>query len=208
LNVRTALLGLFVMLTLVFASTTLYESITRTTIVSTTTSTVASTIPSAYNEVANSYEEHLLLLEGQWPFPFLTGYSPNATIEWKGGAGRWDGNYTGSRLGNVTLGGPLWNQQYLLVYCENQTIATKDGYWIVNSSFDFAGNNTGGPGVYAPPFVGAFWGTVAAQDSYAYIDKMWLIVNETWTFQSVGQGGYPAHCTSDVGLFPLQTGPG
>jgi len=209
LNVRTALLGLFVVLTIVFASTTFYESTTTTTIVSTTTSIAVSTIPSAYNQVANSYVEHLLLLEGQYPFPFLTGYSPNATIEWKGGAGRWDGNYTGAgALGNVTLGSPLWNQQYLLVYCENQTIATKDGYWIVNSSFDFAGNNTGGPGVYTPPFVGAFWGTVAAQDSYAYVDKMWLIVNETWTFQSVGQGGYPAHCIDDVGLFPITSEPG
>jgi hypothetical protein len=210
LNVRTALLSLFVVLTIIFASTTLYESATRTTTVSTTTSTtVVSSISSAYNQVADSYAEHLLLLEGQWPFPFLTGYSPNATVEWRGAAGRWDGNYTGSgALGNVTMGSPLWNQQYLLVYCENQTITTKDGNWIINSSFDFAGNNTGGPGVYTPPFVGAFWGTVTAQDSYAYVDNMWLIVNETWTFLSVGQGGYPAHCTADFGLFPFQTGPG
>ena len=39
LNVRTALLGLFVALTIVFASTTVYESGIRTTLTSTSTST-------------------------------------------------------------------------------------------------------------------------------------------------------------------------
>lgn len=43
LNARTALLGLFVALTIVLASTTVYESGTRTTLTSTSTSTIAST---------------------------------------------------------------------------------------------------------------------------------------------------------------------
>lgn len=43
LNARTALLGLFVVLTMVFASTTVYESGTRTTLTSTSTSTSTAT---------------------------------------------------------------------------------------------------------------------------------------------------------------------
>jgi len=44
LNARTALLGLFVVLTIVFASTTLYESGVRTTLTSTSTATTTSTV--------------------------------------------------------------------------------------------------------------------------------------------------------------------
>jgi hypothetical protein len=44
LNVRTALLGLFVVLTILFASTTVYESSIRTTLTSTSTSTSTSTV--------------------------------------------------------------------------------------------------------------------------------------------------------------------
>jgi hypothetical protein len=44
LNAKTALLGLFVMLTIVFASTAVYESSIRTTLTSTSTSTSTSTV--------------------------------------------------------------------------------------------------------------------------------------------------------------------
>ncbi len=44
MNVRTSLLGLFVVLTIVFASTTVYESGIRTTLTSTSTSTSTSTV--------------------------------------------------------------------------------------------------------------------------------------------------------------------
>lgn len=43
MNVRTALLGVFVALTIVFASTTVYESVIRTTIIATSTSTATAT---------------------------------------------------------------------------------------------------------------------------------------------------------------------
>jgi hypothetical protein len=58
MNVRTPLLGLFVALTIVLASTTLYESTSRTTVTSTSTATTTATstqvLPCAGQQVWNS----------------------------------------------------------------------------------------------------------------------------------------------------------
>jgi hypothetical protein len=61
----------------------------------------------------------------------------------------------------------------LLVSNETQTIGPDGSLWVVNSTFNFAGNST---------LVGSFEGTIAAQDSYVHISNTWLIARETWNF--------------------------
>jgi len=97
LNVRTALLGLFVALTIVFASTTAYESGTRTTLTSTSTSTSTttsvSTITSTTTEtttitstfdltkaLTDAYLSHIGAIESKNATALAAQYEANATL--------------------------------------------------------------------------------------------------------------------------------
>ncbi len=74
MNVRTALLGLLVMLTIVFASTTVYESGIRTT-VATTTSVVDPT-----QAIRDAYLFHIFDIASENTIALAAQYATNATV--------------------------------------------------------------------------------------------------------------------------------
>jgi hypothetical protein len=97
LNVRTALLGLFVVLTIVFASTTVYESGVRATLTSTSTSTVTATSVSTTTStttqtttvtstldltktLTDAYLSHIGAIESQNATALAAQYETNATL--------------------------------------------------------------------------------------------------------------------------------
>ena len=149
-----------------------------------------SAIPDAYDQVASAYANHLLNLEAINPGDFLSGYEGNATVGWKGYSGGCDGNYTGIGEIGTLMEALLANDSYLFVSNETQTITTEGNHWVVNSTFDFAGNSTAEKSI-ASPFVGFFNGTIAALDSFVspgnpgilgpYSYPV-LISSETWNF--------------------------
>ena len=92
MNVRTALLGLFVVLTLVFASTTVYESGIRTTLTSTSTSTSTSTVTATRvstitrtsfmdptQALKDAYLSHIGAIESRNATALAAQYETNAT---------------------------------------------------------------------------------------------------------------------------------
>lgn len=177
-------MGFLVVLTIVFGTTTVYESTLRTTITSTITSTVVttvSTIPSAYGQVATAYENHLLDLEATNASSFLGGYEENATVQWRGVSGGCDGNYTGLSEFGPLFGMLMSDQQYLIITNETQTIRSAGDNWAVNSTIYLVTNSTANKSI-ASPFAGVSEMTVAAQDSYAKFDGSWMITHETWNF--------------------------
>lgn len=184
MNVRNALLALFVALTVVLASTTAYEAGVKTTVTSTTTSTVVttvSTVPSAYGQVATAYENHLLDLVAINTSSFLGGYWKNATVQWKGFSGGCDGNYTGASEFSPLFATLMSDQQYIIVTNESQTIKQTGDNWVVTSTIYLVANSTGNKSI-ASPFAGFSEMTIAAQDSFANADGRWVIANETWNF--------------------------
>jgi hypothetical protein len=93
LNAKTALLGLFVALTIIFASTTVYESGIRTTLASTSiairmstvtstttqTTTVTSTLDLT-NALQDAYRSHIGAIESQNATALAAQYEINATL--------------------------------------------------------------------------------------------------------------------------------
>ncbi len=93
MNVKTALMGLFVVLTIVFASTTVYESGIRTTLTSTSTVTSVSTITSTTTEtttvtstldltkaLTDAYLSHIGAIESQNATALAAQYEANVTL--------------------------------------------------------------------------------------------------------------------------------
>jgi hypothetical protein len=155
-----------------------------TTAVTTTTTTLisvstVSTVPDAYDQVASTYANRLLLLDAMNTSALVSGYETNATVEWKGDSGGCDSNWTGDIA--RPLGALLANDTNFLVSNETQTIKAEGNHWIVNSTFDFVGNSTADKS-FALPYVGTFEGAIAAQDSYVHVGATWLITSETWNF--------------------------
>jgi hypothetical protein len=141
------------------------------------TTTTVSTISDAYDQVAATYANQLLLLNSKNASAFASRYESNATIEWKALSGGCDGNYTGSKEISQLFGGLLNNTDSFLVSNETQRMGTEGNYWVVNSTFDFAGHGNG-----LKPFAGNFEAAIAAQDSYLHVGNAWLIASETWNF--------------------------
>ena len=141
--------------------------------VTSTTTAATSTIPDAYQQVANAYADHLLLLEARNVTGLMGGYEDNATIEWTGNMPDLVGTYNGSNeihaLLNDSFPGDMVN---LTLSNETQTMAGHQGrYWVVNSVFEWAGYSSR---------CGVVNGKIAAQDSYVYSNEAWLIARETW----------------------------
>jgi hypothetical protein len=157
-----------------------------TTILSTLTTTfTAVSTESApqdeYEQVADAYVDHILMLDGRNVSALMSGYEDNATIMWKGLSGGCDGNYSGSSAILALLGMMLTNEQYFLVSNETQVLQAVGNNWLVSSTFSFSGDSTGNHSVDIP-FVSSYEGTVSAQDSYVKAGKTWSIASETWDF--------------------------
>ena len=146
--------------------------------------TATETAAGAFDQVASSYANHLLLLDARNASALLSGYEVNATVEWKGVSGGCDGNYSGAGIG-IVLGDLLNRSTSLVVSNETQAIEAGGSHWVVNSTFDVLGNNTA---------VGIFHATIASTDSYVYDGGRWMIANETWNFLHYDSSfleGYP-----------------
>jgi hypothetical protein len=132
-----------------------------------------STAPDAYNQVASTFTNQLLRLDSKNIQSLTSGYEVNATVEWKGKAGACYGNYSGSAEIGTMLHRFLANVTYIFLSNVSQSIGTEGNRWVVSSTFNFTGNSS---------VIGAFEGTVTAQDSYVKIGNTWLISSETWNF--------------------------
>jgi hypothetical protein len=191
MNTKNVLLGIFVILTLVFASLTLeeYSQVTPTqTLTSTTTATMTVTAPDAYpeGEVANAYATHLAQLSDRDITALGAGYESNATMEWTGVGPGWNGDYSG--VGNIKI---LWASVIgkfinFSVSDEHQSIGINGDVSLVNSTFDFRGWSyyVCGP-QFVPPLAGNMTGSVTAQDVYERVStnsSSWSIARETWNF--------------------------
>jgi hypothetical protein len=102
LNVRTGVLGLLVALTIVLASTTIYESGARTTVTSTSTTTSVSTVTSTTTQtttftstvdltktLTDAYASHIGAIESRNATGLAAQYETNATLQysvWNGSA--------------------------------------------------------------------------------------------------------------------------
>jgi hypothetical protein len=143
--------------------------------------TTVQTIPDAYDQVASSYANHLLLLDSANTSALMDGYAGNATVEWKGNSGGCDGNYTGTGEIVAPLMALLANDSQFVVNNETQTITPAGSHWVVESSFVFAGSSNPNKNATSP-YLGIFDGTIDAKDSYVSVGHAWLITDETWNF--------------------------
>jgi hypothetical protein len=141
--------------------------------------------PDFYDRIASAHANKLLLLDARNISALANEFESNATVEWKGYAHGLQaghgptantdlrGNYTGSQEIKTMLSEFLNNAYYFLVSNETQLISPRENYWVVNSTFHFAGNSS---------TIGTFEGTIIGQDFYVHVGSMWLIANETWDF--------------------------
>lgn len=177
MNARSTLLALFLVLTVVFASTTVYESGIRSTLTSTSTLAVTvtvSTVPVAYQELANVSTNHLVAIQSRNVTAMLLGYESNATLRLMGSASGLAGTYHGvseiAALMNVSF--PARVENLTLSDVSQTVIGPRGSYWVVNSSFNWEGYSV---------IDGSVSGTILAQDIYVHqANGTWAIANETW----------------------------
>ncbi|HUK75023.1 MAG TPA: hypothetical protein VLU99_04460 [Nitrososphaerales archaeon] len=144
------------------------------TLTSTTTVTSVSTVPGAYEQVSSSYANFLSLLGSRNAAALEGEYESNATVVWEGAAPGFAGNYSGTSNIEILLSALFTNiVPEFKVSNETHTIGPEGSTWVVNSTFDFAGNGTA---------TGKVWGLIAASYSFPHVGGTWLISQETWNF--------------------------
>jgi len=176
MNPKAASLGVGVVLLLVGAFAGYLYGVNSAPAKTTTSVTTVASL-NGYDQVATAYANQLLLLNSRNASAVASRYESNATIEWTGqavgleGCGL-SGNFTGAKNFTALIG--VFQARHegdLIVSNETQRIQPGGSHWVVDSTFNFAGNSS---------LVGSFEATVAAQDSYAYIGNSWLITEEIW----------------------------
>jgi len=144
------------------------------TVTSTTTITTTSTAMGAYEQVAGAYEGYLSTLNSSKASALQSDYERNATIVWTGASPGLAGTYAGSSNIEILLSQFLTDLvPKLTITNETHTIGPEGSTWIVDSTFDFAGNST---------IVGKVSGIIAANCSYTDNDNSWLISRQVWNF--------------------------
>jgi hypothetical protein len=190
MNPRTALVASGVIALLVGAlAGYLYgiDSTPRATTTELSTVTV-STSASAYDQVADSFANHMLFLSERNATAIASQYAGNATVTWVEAIGEYGlaglynrteipllmrvsfiGKGTSFTTGNLTLA-------ITVISADSAT---------VNSTFEIFGQGFYVAAIPGPVYT-AFNATVSAEDSYAYSmpNNAWLISNETWSFTS------------------------
>jgi len=207
LNARTALLGLFVVLTIIFASTTIYESGTRTALTSTSiststeirmstvtsTTTQTTTVTSTFDlakALTDAYLSHIAAIESGNMTALAAQYEANATLYAPQDGNR--GNYFDG-VANITsfYRGELSNQcppcigvDFPFAGVANET------YSIITSKDHNAGNVTSQLilyGIGGPYGQSTFTNGERFGISYVLQGDRWLISTESLTQIS---GGY------------------
>jgi hypothetical protein len=170
---------------------------TTTTVVSTTTTTVtsmsttaatssanstATNTSAAYKQVASAFASHTALLNSRNISGLEAEYWIDSSINWTGvyspesdfGPYQIESNLQAffGQFDNFTIS----NETYTISPSnESSTFAPEGSYWVVNSSFVFAGYGDG---------AGKINGSILAQDTYVSIDGAWTISGETWDWLS------------------------
>lgn len=180
------LLAIFVVLTLVFATATVYEAtVVQPARVSTTISTV--TVPSStVDQVSSVYVNHLMTFGSKNLSALVSQYEGNATIVYRGQAAGLAGNYTGTANISQLLASLISRNGAVFFFIANesqpsiQVVPTGSANSalavVVNSTFGFGGDS----GLY-----GVFNGTVSARTTFVHggaNGTSWLISEETWNF--------------------------
>lgn len=155
-----------------------------TTVLSTTTATLTiSASATPYDQLAESFANHMFFLSERNATAIASQYAQNATVVWTGKSEGFDGLYNRTTIpllmqksfigrgGSFGIGGVT--RSMVNVSAASAT---------VDSTFDIFGQDYN----FFPPggFATTFNGTISAQDSYVYsiANDAWLISNETWNF--------------------------
>ncbi len=186
MNSRSLLPIIGVMLLLVGAFAGYMYGVSSTSARTTTKTTLVSSLGD-YDQIASAYANRLLLLGSNNGSALASTFESNSSVLWRGSPGlegcQLAGNYTG--IANITALMNIFAKYHegsLLISNEIQMIHPEGPYWVVDSTFNFAGNSS---------TVGRFEGTIAAQDSYARVDSVWKIATEVWSIANY-QEQYPA----------------
>ena len=208
LNVRTALLGLFVALTIVFASTTAYESSVRTTLPSTRTSIITSTLTAisvstsvstttmtptlnSTGELKDAYLSHISAIESESALVLAAQYEISATLTLVyGGQLAGFANVTDGGIPNITrffeTGGPLTGDPLTAPFSVanvtySATLSQDGSQGNVASRLIFYGKDTQCPAYaisFQCPSGTAFYAVTGFDISYVLQGGRWLISTE------------------------------
>jgi hypothetical protein len=163
------------------------DSTARETTTELSTTTV-STSGSAYDQVADSFANHILFLSERNATEIANQYAENATVSWFGaeGAGGLGGFYNRTEIPLLMRQSFIGKEASFAIGNVTRAITvTSADSAVVNSTFEMFGQ-----GYYVVAIPGMAWGafnaTVSAHDSFAYSapSETWLISNETWSFTS------------------------
>jgi hypothetical protein len=178
---RTVLLGGGVVLLLVGALAGYLYGVNSTP----TKTAAASTSLDAYDQVADSFANHMLFVSSRNASAMASQYESNASVIWTTIGLGYAGTYVGANnifilMNNSFIGrGSSFSVGNVTHSVVNMTTHSA----VVNSSFAFFGQRT--------DLGGNFNGTVSAQDFYVYsaANGGWLISRETWNFLSFNAPG-------------------
>ena len=151
----------------------------------TSTTTVVSTVPDVYDQVDNSFANHVLFLSSANASAIASQFESNATVTWTGDIAPFQGNYVGA--GNIFI---LMNSSiagrgsiFSVGNVTHSVVGISGDSALVNSSFAFSGK--------AVSLGATYNGTVSAQDFFVYsaANGTWLISGETWDFITFNSAG-------------------
>ena len=173
MNVRTALLGLFVALTIVLASTTLYESTSKTMITSTSTQTETSTV-TLQPPVMPSVYEWVYDLQSRDVNSLASMYAPRANITWTGDIPGLAGTYMGRGDIEILYGATLGKDTALSANITNYSQETL-GPSVENVTFSLSmvGNSL---------VQGGFRMAANVTQGWNYAGGQWQVLKENWNY--------------------------
>ena len=141
----------------------------------------------AYDEVSNSFAEHIFFLSSRNASAITSQYEQNANVTWFGERNFFGfpaGNYNGTRdilfLMNASFIGH--GDSFALGNVTRHIMNVSNNSATVESSFVFFGQKS----FFGTASIGSVNGTVSAQDLFVYsvANSAWLISQEAWNFTS------------------------
>ncbi len=173
MNARTALLGTFVALTIVLASTTLYESTSRTTVTSTSTQTETSTVTLEPSVMPSVYE-WVYYLQSRDVDSLAGMYAPRANVTWTGDIPGLAGIYRGQGDIKILYGSTIGKTTALDASISNYSQETASQS-VENVTFflSITGNSS---------VEGAVKMAADVTQSWSYTGGQWQVLQESWNY--------------------------